>query len=463
MWIVIVLDDDYTTGREFAKRLASRLGYRFVDAEALVERAVASRGNRKKLRRICERAPRFTDRLTLSKDVHVLQLRAALAKNVQEGNVICYGIAADLLDVRAGHILRVRVKASYDSRLRLAQQRKNLDSGEAQRILREGQKSRDRWRKYLLWTKPCGPGLLINLDETSVDEACATVRDMIECLDRHQPVNADLRSIRKWVLCAAVRAAIVQSPQTRHLNAGVTVEGDAVVLDAIPPVSDGGSFPPRFPASVGAAIQTAFAQYPETRQLLPQMTIQGDRIVLRGILEDVSADPAPEPAPGSIEAQANHSPTDASAREAAVDSDRGPGEPLRHPRPLLARAGVLLRPAVWGSVGGAVLMFLLIYGSLSSRKKLEPSSRALSQAFSGVITDTNCGVVQRGQQSSAECVRSCVRSGGAKYALSEAGRLIVISNQPSADAFAAQRVMVTGALNPKNGELQITSIRIAGP
>ncbi len=464
MWIVSVLDDDYVTGRELAEEIASsRIGYRFVDAETLVERAAAWGSDREKLHRACAHAPRcFHDRLVRSKDVQVLQLRAAIAQAIQEGNAVCYGIAADLLNVVAAHIVRVRVKASYTSRLLLVQQRKGCDAAEGKRYLDTCERSRSRWRKYLLGSRPPGPGLLINLDETTVHEGCESVHDTIESLDRSEPAEADLGAIQKWALCAAVRAAVAQHRETRHLEIDVKAEGDAIVLSAIPPAGDGGAFPPRFPASVSRAVQDALAQHPATRHIHREIEVQGDRVVLRGILQRIRVPAEPEPLHARVEAKASRSQVDRAADEARSLHDRGPLE-LPRSRPLLARARILLRPAVWAPAGAAAVAFALILVAFSGRKRIGQPSRAPLEGFSGVITDTHCGVAPAGEPHSARCVWSCVRSGGAKYALSDGRHLILISNQQAAEAFAARKVTVMGELNPKSGELQIASVKTFGP
>lgn len=466
MCIITVFDDDYSSGREFAETLASRLGFRLADAGVLVERTAAWGGNREKLHRTCEQAPHFVDRFVRSKDIQVQQLRAALAKDIREGNVVCYGLAADLLNVRARQIVRVRIKASYESRLLLVQQRMGLNPAKARKYLDQGERRRERWRTYLRGTRattPYGPGLLINLDETGIDQACATVRDMIECQARFQPTNADLGLIEKWALCAAIRAAVAQNPDTRHLDIEVATGGDAVVLSAIPPASDGGTFPLRFPASMSRSIQAALAQHPETRELNPDVIIKGDTVVLRGIVHGTNEIIGLQPVPANSEAGSSRFQVGVSDHESAFFLGQRPIERLGRRMRLLAGGRLLLRPAAAAAVAAALVVSALIYGTLSSRKNSQRSNGAPLQSFLGVISDSICGALHKGSLPSANCVRSCVQSNGAKYALREDGHIFVISNQQAAERFAAQRVMVAGVLDGRTRELHITTIRMARP
>ncbi len=83
----------------------------------------------------------------------------------------------------------------------------------------------------------------------------------------------------------------------------------------------------------------------------------------------------------------------------------------------------------------------------------------------GVITDTMCGKdhAPMGVKPDAECVRQCVRSGGGrwKYALLVNGRMYVLSDQQTPERFAAQKVVVTGALYEKTEILRADRIEAA--
>ena len=84
---------------------------------------------------------------------------------------------------------------------------------------------------------------------------------------------------------------------------------------------------------------------------------------------------------------------------------------------------------------------------------------AAGRTFTGVVTDTMCGSDHKARnvQPDAKCVRDCVKAGSQfKYALVSGKDVYVLSDQKSADKFAAQRVKVTGSLNGKT--IQVESI-----
>jgi len=84
---------------------------------------------------------------------------------------------------------------------------------------------------------------------------------------------------------------------------------------------------------------------------------------------------------------------------------------------------------------------------------------ALSETFSGTITDTMCGAkhTMMKDQPDDKCVRACVK-GSSEYALFDGEHVFQLSDQSKPAKFAAQKVKVTGTLNPKTKTIKVSSI-----
>lgn len=83
--------------------------------------------------------------------------------------------------------------------------------------------------------------------------------------------------------------------------------------------------------------------------------------------------------------------------------------------------------------------------------------------FTGVITDTMCGAKHEmmKNQPDNQCVRMCVK-GQANYALFDGKNVFKLSDQKTPAKFAAQKVKVTGTLDPKTNTIKVSSIEPAG-
>jgi cytidylate kinase-like protein len=466
MSIITVVDEDYISGREFTEKLATTLGYRLVDAAALVEQAAARGGDQDKLHRVCGREPHFFDRFFRSKCTQVLQLQAALARCIQEGSVVCHGIATDLLNIKARHIYSISVEFSTDSRLLWVQNAMGLSAAEASKYLRKSDIRRDRWRKYLYGTgakMQHESNLMFNLDETGVDQACLVVRDTVRRHALLQPTDADLGIIENWALCTAIKAALAEYPGTQHLDLDVTTESDSVVLRGIVSLTDETAFPLRFPTSMTREIQAALAHNPETKNLDTNLTIMGDALVLRGIAHRTAEMVGPLQVPAGTVTRESHTQAGSWSHMTRFLIGKRPIERLGLRLRPISEARFLLHPAGVAVVAGVVVISAMIFASLWRAEKSQQPSAPLLQSYLGVITDSSCGPLHKGELPSADCVRSCVRSGGAKYALNEGDQDYVISDQQAAERFAAQKVMVTGVWDMKSRELHIASIQATGP
>lgn len=84
---------------------------------------------------------------------------------------------------------------------------------------------------------------------------------------------------------------------------------------------------------------------------------------------------------------------------------------------------------------------------------------ALAETFTGVVTDTMCGAqhTMMKNQPDDKCVQMCVK-GSSDYALFDGQNVFKLSDQSKPARFAAQKVKVTGTLNPKNKTIKVSSI-----
>ena len=84
---------------------------------------------------------------------------------------------------------------------------------------------------------------------------------------------------------------------------------------------------------------------------------------------------------------------------------------------------------------------------------------ALSETFTGTITDTMCGAKHTMMKDAPDdkCIKMCVK-GSSAYALFDGQTVFQLSDQSKPAKFAAQKVKVTGTLNLKTKTIKITSI-----
>jgi hypothetical protein len=87
------------------------------------------------------------------------------------------------------------------------------------------------------------------------------------------------------------------------------------------------------------------------------------------------------------------------------------------------------------------------------------------QTFTGIITDDMCPLANHSRMqmgpTDAECTKACIAAHGAVYVLYDGKSAYVLSDQKAPEKFAAQRVRVVGALDPKTKTIRVDSIAAA--
>ena len=85
------------------------------------------------------------------------------------------------------------------------------------------------------------------------------------------------------------------------------------------------------------------------------------------------------------------------------------------------------------------------------------------QTFTGIITDDMCGKAghshMRMGPTDAECTIACISAHDATYVLDDGKEVYTLSDQRTAEQFAARKVRVTGTLDAKTKTIQVESIR----
>ena len=105
----------------------------------------------------------------------------------------------------------------------------------------------------------------------------------------------------------------------------------------------------------------------------------------------------------------------------------------------------------------AVALGVLVLTALSSAQG--------SQTFTGLVTDEMCptGDHSRMQMgpTDAECAKACIIAHGSRYVLYDGTRAYLLSDQKTPEAFAAQKVRVTGTLDAETMTIRVESIAAA--
>ncbi len=408
--IIAVSEEAFCGGREFARLLAKRLGLRYVDAAVLVERAAAWGGEREKLRAAIDSVPTLLDRFTRRRQILTVLLRAALAEETRDGNVVCFGLAAHLLCLPSTPILRIGLHASRRFRQLQVQELLNLYGAEARCYLNECDRSQRRWLLYLFGKKnvlPSACDCVIDPEHESPRAACRKISEMIR--DQGKFGIVDLAPLERFFVSTRIKAALARNQDTAHLDVDVEIDGDTATLKGM----------------------------------------------VRSIDEIDAITQVPLPIPASIKVDYSQIELGSWDFMPSAFSSRT----LRpHSIEEFIRSGFVMPRLAWVVVPVFATLLLIVGGSWIRGHWFHPPYTHLL-SVTGEITDSQCGVTHKFIQQTAECVRYCVKKQGAKYVLNDGVHVLVLSDQKLGEQFAGMRVIATGFVEKSSQSLQVHTIR----
>ncbi|HUB77474.1 MAG TPA: cytidylate kinase-like family protein [Bryobacteraceae bacterium] len=227
MPVITISRGPFSGGKRLAECLAQSLGYRCVDRDVIVERAAANGVSQEELLDALEKPPTLLERLNHKKYLYLALFQAALCEEVRTGQAVYHGNAGHLLLRGLPHLLRVRIMAPMELRVKMAGARLKLGSAEAFDHIARMDQNRRKWTHYLYgvdWSDPVNYDIVLNLELMNFCEACETVATLAR-----QPsfefTPACRAAMDDLALASRIRAELALDPATSHLE--VTVESKA--------------------------------------------------------------------------------------------------------------------------------------------------------------------------------------------------------------------------------------------
>jgi cytidylate kinase len=179
MPIITISRGSYSRGRDVAEKLAQELGYECVSREIILEASEQFNIPEIQLVHAIEDAPSILNRLTRGMERYVAYVRAALLKRVQKGDVVYHGFAGHLLLRDVPSVLKVRIIASIEDRIREVVRRDGVSEDEARERIARADDERRKWSHHLYHVDPRDVSLydiVLQIRAMTVEDAVGTIK-----------------------------------------------------------------------------------------------------------------------------------------------------------------------------------------------------------------------------------------------------------------------------------------------
>jgi cytidylate kinase len=237
MEVITISRGTFSGGKLLAERLSATLGYRCIDRDEIVARAAGCGVSSKDLLSALATPPaNQTATLNHRKYIYLAVVQAALAEEILSGRVIYHGHAGHLLLNAGITVLRLRVVAPMEFRIRMAQERLGLSRTETIAHIHKMDAERRRWTQFLYgvdWEDPSLYDLVLNLEHFSIETATRVISGMIKEAGPDFWAEAQA-ALKDFALASRVRAELALKPLTSHLEVKVQSRGGAITVKSSP-------------------------------------------------------------------------------------------------------------------------------------------------------------------------------------------------------------------------------------
>jgi len=181
MGIITISRGSYSRGIEIAQKLADKLGYECISREVLLKASKDFNVPETELMHAIHDAPSIFDRIKDGKKNYVAFIREAFLEHIQKDNVVYHGYAGHFFTREIPNVLKVRIIANIDFRVKVLMERENVSEDDARKLLYKIDVERRKWSMYLYGIDTNETELydiVIHIDTIDVDSAVEILYDM---------------------------------------------------------------------------------------------------------------------------------------------------------------------------------------------------------------------------------------------------------------------------------------------
>jgi hyperosmotically inducible protein len=229
-----------------AEALAERLNYPCISREMVIEDAAKEFDvPEDQINTVMVEKPGFWSQDSIKCIAYANFVRVALLKRAQENAMVFHGYGGHLLLSGASRVLRARIIAGMDYRIKVAMEKHNLDRRKVIAMIEELDNNRIKWVKTVLglkWGEPSLYDVIFNLDRISISGVVDTLIQMKE-MPEFKPDDDSRQELADLLLNSRIWAMLSKNKMTRaarvrvESNKGyVTLTGDVgshKLLDAV--------------------------------------------------------------------------------------------------------------------------------------------------------------------------------------------------------------------------------------
>jgi cytidylate kinase len=213
MAVITISRGSYSRGKEVAEKVAQKIGCECISREVLVEASEEFNIPELKLTHAIEDSPYILDRFTYGREKYIAYIQAALLKHLQKDNAVYHGFAGHFFVKDIPHVLKVRIIADLEDRVKIVMERDGISRKEALHLLRKVDKQRRKWSRDLYGIDTWDPilyDLVLHIHKITVDDAVDIICHVAE-LKHFQTTPESQKAMDDLALSVKLKAALIDT------------------------------------------------------------------------------------------------------------------------------------------------------------------------------------------------------------------------------------------------------------
>jgi len=235
MSVITISRGSYSHGKEIAEKVAQKLGYDCISRDILIEASKEFNIPEIKLFQAVYDSSGIMGRLFEKKEKYIAFIQAALLKSLKNDNIVYHGFAGHFFVKDIPHVLKVRIVADMEERIRIMMERNRVSRKDAINFIHKLDRQRRKWSRKLYGIDTADPGLydlVIHIDTISVDAAVDIICYKVGA-KRFQTTPESLQKIEDLSVAAEARARLMDVEpdiQVKAASGSVLVSSHSAAL-----------------------------------------------------------------------------------------------------------------------------------------------------------------------------------------------------------------------------------------
>jgi hypothetical protein len=212
MPVITINRGSYSRGKEVAEKLAATLGYVCLSRDILLDASEEFNIPEIKLIRALHDPASVLERFTFGKERYISYLYSALLQHARQDNIVYHGLAGQYFLRCIPHVLKVRIIADMQDRVREEMRREGISAEKALYILQKDDEERRKWGLQVYGTDTWDSRLydiVLRIGAVTVADAVEILADLVR--KPHFLATAESRQlVDDLALAAKVKANLAR-------------------------------------------------------------------------------------------------------------------------------------------------------------------------------------------------------------------------------------------------------------